>query len=180
MVKMVNRVSKENKMKFRRGQIVYNEEEMLLGLKMLESLEKITDMMLFLLKHRNLYFSYILIGVNRENLESILLHRSERSIETLLRKEKRETDLLIPIDKEKNIYVIICQETKIEGGYIFSERLIRELEVGGKKGHLYQCSVLTVTSLHYSIRQIIYYLLDIHVSRRHEKTRKSQISLRTI
>lgn len=151
-----------------RGQIVYSEKEILLGLKMMERLDKVTDMMLFLLEHRNLYFSYILMSADDKNLKAIL------------RKEKRETDLLLPIDVDQNLYVIICQETKIEGGYRFSERLIRKLEVEEESKHQHHCAVLTVSSLKHSFRQIIFHLLDIYISQRNDKTRQAQITLRTI
>jgi hypothetical protein len=161
-------MEKNNSLKSKRGQIVYSEKELLLGLKMMERLEKITDMMLFLLKHRNLYFSYILMSTD------------DRSLKTTLRQEKRDTDLLLPIDVDMNLYVIICQETKIEGGYRFSERLIRKLEVEEKSEHRHHCVVLTVTSLTHSFREIVFHLLDIYISQENDKRRQAQITLRTI
>ena len=161
-------MQKNTNFKSKRGQIVYSEKELLLGLKMMERLEKITDMMLFLLKHRNLYFSYILISANEKNLK------------TTLRQEKRETDLLMPIDTNMNLYAIICQETKIEGGYRFSERLIRTLEVEGGSEHKHHCVVLTVSSLTHSFREIVFHLLDIYISQQNDKKRQAQITLRTI
>jgi len=133
-----------------RGHIAYNEEELLLGITMMDKLEKITRMMLYFLDHKNIKFTYILMQVDDDEFESFI------------RKQKRSTDILVPIDTKEKLYAIVCQETNIEGGYHFAERIIRFLEVEEGKRCL-SCNVLTVSTSHLSTEQIILYLLERYV-----------------
>ena len=153
----------------KRGHIAYNEKELLLGLKMIDRLEKVTDMMLYFLDRQHIKFTYILICADDENFESFL------------REEKRDTDLLIPMDREQTLYAIVCQETDIEGGYRFAERIIRLLDISEYRECLY-CSVLTVSSARYSVRQIVFRLLEAHLElkRKDPAERHTQIEFRTL
>ena len=135
----------------KRGHIAYTERELLLGLKMVEELEKVTDMMLYFLDRQSIKFTYILICADDDDFESFMCD------------EKRDTDLLIPIDKKQTLYAIVCQETDIEGGYWFAERIIRSLDIE-KHSECLHCSVLTVSSTHYSTQQIIFHLLENYLA----------------
>ncbi|MEA3455822.1 MAG: hypothetical protein U9R26_04895 [Campylobacterota bacterium] len=153
----------------KRGHIAYTESELLLGLKMMDSLEKVTNMMSYFLDKQHIKFTYILICADDENFESFL------------RKEKRDTDLLIPIDKKQTLYAIVCQETDIEGGYRFAERIIRLLDISDHRECLH-CSVLTVSSTRYSVQQIIFRLLESYLAlaKRDAADRHMHIEFRTL
>jgi len=131
----------------KRGHIAYTEEELLFGIKMMEGLSKITDMLLYFLDRKNIKFTYIIIQVDDETFGS------------LLREQKRTTDILISIDEEKGVYAIVGQETDVEGGYHFAERIMRLLEVGRGKSCL-SCNVLTISTTHYDAQSIILRLLE--------------------
>jgi hypothetical protein len=143
----------------KRGHIAYTEEELLLGLTMMEKLEKLTDMMRYFLEHKNIKFTYL------------MMHVEDPDFESFINKQKRATDVLVPIEPEKGLYVIVCQETNIEGGYRFAERIIRELEVIREKRCI-SCNVLTVSTAHYTTQQVILYLLERYVDEG-QKTAKS-------
>jgi len=153
----------------KRGHIAYNEKELLLGLKMIDRLEKVTDMMLYFLDRQHIKFTYILICAADEDFESFL------------REEKRDTDILIPIDEKQTLYAIVCQETDIEGGYRFAERIIRLLDIE-KHHECLHCSVLTVSSTHYSTQQIIFHLLESYLalSKKESAERHAQIEFSTL
>ena len=141
--------------KYKRGHIAYAEDELLLGMKMMEKLEKITDIMLYFLDRESLKFTYIFIQVNDEKFEEFL-HNT-----------KRNTDVLIPVSKEDMIYAIVCQETDIEGGYRFAERIIRLVEVEEGKEVLL-CNGMTVSATHFSTQQIILRLLEKYLKHKNE------------
>lgn len=140
----------------KRGKIGYNEIELRLGLEMLEKLEDVTDMMLYFLDRRGLHFTYIFI------------HACDGTFHEWLDHNKRATDLVIDIDKERGLHVVACQETDIEGGYKFAERIINLLHIEDKDT-CGECTVLTVTNQGYNARQIIFRLLDTYVNMMFEK-----------
>ena len=137
----------------KRGHIAYTENELLLGLRMMDKLEKITDMMLYFLDKQHVKFTYILMCSEDKNFESFL------------REQKRDTDLLIPINEKQTLYAIVCQETDIEGGFVFAERIIRLLDIDEHCECPYPI-VLTVSSTSHSPQQIIFHLLEGYLALR--------------
>ena len=158
-----------NGAKQKRGHIEYSEKELLLGLKIMDRLEKVTDMMLYFLDRQHIKFTYILICAADEDFE------------TFLQEEKRDTDILVPIDEKQTLYAIVCQETDIEGGYRFAERLIRSLNVERRR-ECVDCTVLTVSSTRYSTQQIIFRLLESYLalSKKESAERRAQIEFSTL
>ncbi|MEA3491139.1 MAG: hypothetical protein U9R27_04490 [Campylobacterota bacterium] len=129
-----------------RGRIGYDEEQLLLGIDMVDKLKTITEMMLYFLDQRQIKFTYILIRSDSDDFEAFL------------KEEKRDTDVLISL-AEKGLFVIVCQETDIEGGYRFAERLVRHLNMRDNAKSL-SCNVMTVSTTYYSVQHIIFRLLD--------------------
>jgi len=136
---------------------------------MADKLKKVTDMMLYFLDGQHIKFTYILISADDENFESFL------------HEEKRDTDILIPIDEKQILYAIVCQETDIEGGYRFAERIIRLLDIEKHRECIY-CSVLTVSSARYSTQQIVFRLLESYLAltKKDPAERRSQIEFSTL
>ncbi len=83
----------------------------------------------------------------------MLLTAKDIDLNTLLNKEKRDTDILYEIDKEESIYVMLCQDTKVDGGYRFAERVIRNIQLD--KGTDIYCTELEVRVRHYSPKQVV-------------------------
>ncbi len=65
---------------------------------------------------------------NFEPFSIILLDGMAEKIETILREEKRSTDILVKIDGMENRYALVCLETKVEGGFFFAQRLMRRFK----------------------------------------------------
>jgi hypothetical protein len=105
---------------------------------------------------------YYLMDVEREQSFVIMLVTAhDIDLKALLSKEKRETDILYEIDKEESIYVMLCQDTKVDGGYRFAERVIRNIQSGNGKD-IY-CIELEVRVRHYSPKQVVLKLLETFV-----------------
>ncbi len=151
-----------------RGRIGYSEQQLLLGMDLLDKLENITEMMLYLLDRHKIKFTYIMIRSDDGNLEAFL------------REKKRNTDVLIPLN-EKGLFILVCQETDIEGGYKFAERLIRLLAVE-ENAECLSCNVMTISTTYYDTRYIIFRLLDSYHrnSLKDPNSRCGQIEFQTL
>ena len=73
---------------------------------MLKTLEPTIDIMYYLMDLKE-----------EQTFVLMLLTAKDIDLNTLLNKEKRDTDILYEIDKEESIYVMLCQDTKVDGGY---------------------------------------------------------------
>lgn len=64
--------------------------------------------------------------LKREVIESyslILAHSKYDDLGEFIRKRKRRSDLLLEIDRDRNIYALVCSETEAGGGFYFCKRL---------------------------------------------------------
>jgi len=140
----------------KRGRLRYNEDEIKLAITVLEQMEKTLDVMFYLMdKEGARPFVTILISAEYEDLRM------------LLDSEKRNTDLLFEVDKEQNLYTIICQETKIDGAYRFAERFIRALKIFKAK-EIYAVEVEVRTNNH-TAKEVVFKLIDTYVRAVHEE-----------
>ncbi len=128
----------------------FNGKEIQLAVKMLDKLETTIDIIYYLMEHEN-----------QQAFVLMLLTAKDVDLGTLLEKEKRETDILLEVDKEESLYVMLCQDTKVDGGYRFAERLIRNIELD--KGTDIYCTEVEVRATHYSPKQVILKLLETFV-----------------
>lgn len=153
----------------KRGKAVFLENELLVGLEMIESLEKVTDLMLYFLDREHVKFTYILMQSESDDLDSFL------------RQYKRNTDLLLSIEGDRMMSVLICQETDVEGGYRFAERLIRKLNIDHEKQSIC-CDVMTVSTTRYTSKQVIYRLFETYVKsmRKDNKEKSGEIEFSTL
>ena len=140
------------------GNLRFNGKEIELAVKMLETLQPTIDIMYYLMDHeREQAFVLMLVTANDIDLN------------TLLNKEKRDTDILYEIDKEESIYVMLCQDTKVDGGYRFAERVIRHIQID--EGTDIFCTELEVRVRHYTPKQVVLKLLETFV--KSKQTNKS-------
>ena len=128
----------------------FNGKEIQLAVKMLDKLETTIDIIYYLMEHEN-----------QQAFVLMLLTAKDVDLSTLLEKEKRETDILLEVDKEESLYVMLCQDTKVDGGYRFAERLIRNIELD--KGTDIYCTEVEVRATHYTPKQVILKLLETFV-----------------
>ena len=110
-----------------------NGNEIQLAVKMLDKLEAMIDIIYYMMENEN-----------QQAFVLMLLTAKDTELSTLLDREKRETDILLEIDKEEPLYAMLCQDTKVDGGYRFAERLIRNIQLD--KGSDIYCTCLLYTS----------------------------------
>lgn len=145
----------ESGTKVRRAEVAFNEQEIKLAVTMIDKLMTPIEVLYFLLDHRRLN-SFVLILVSAEDIDTY----------TILQKEKRETDLLFSLGEEYGLYALLCQETKVDGGYMFAKRVANRL--GEEKGNSIFCTVLEVRTTAYDIKQIIFRALETYIKAKHE------------
>ena len=134
----------------RSSNLKFTGKEIELAATMLDRLETTIDIM------------YYLMDLEREqSFVLVLLTANDIDLNALLSKEKRETDILYEIDKEDSIYVMLCQDTKVDGGYRFAERVIRNIQLDN--GVDIFCTELEVRVRHYSPKQVVLKLLETFV-----------------
>jgi len=146
MYNFIGENMKTRKNENKREKFTFKADEIILAIKMLEVLEKPLEMMYYLMEEK-CSNEFVLLLISAENL----------NIKTIFEAQKRDTDILFEIDKEKSLYVILCQDTKVDGGYHFAERLIKKLFL--KKGKEIYCAELAVRSLNYSVKKLIFKLI---------------------
>jgi len=132
-----------------------------LAAKMLEKLASTIDIVYYLL-NRGEERSFVVMLLSANNVD----------MDTILKEEKRNTDILFEIDPEASIYAIVCQDTKIDGGYHFAERVLQSL-IKNKADDIY-CTQLEVKTTTYDIKYIIFKLIENYIRIKEEK-RESEI-----
>ena len=137
----------------RAANLRFNGKEIQLAVKMLDELQTTIDIIYYLMEQEK-----------EQSFVLMLLTAKEVDLNTLLNKEKRETDILFEIDKEESIYVMLCQDTKVDGGYRFAERVIRNIQLD--EGIDIYCTELEVRATHYSTKQVVLKLLETFVKSR--------------
>jgi len=131
----------------KRPNLRFNENEIKLALAMLEKLEDTLEILYYLMEKEN-ENSFVMIMFSAENIDMF----------QLLKEEKRETDLLYDIDGSK--YILICQETKVDGAYRFAQRLMQKLFSNEAKNIL--CVELEIRSRKYKAREVIFKLMEMY------------------
>jgi len=87
-------------------------------------------------------------------------------LENLLKKWKRDTDILIEIDKINNVYVLLCQSTDKEGGEQFGEILMSNMRLlGGTSGYCVETEVQTTA---YTIQEVIFTMVEKYIEIKRE------------
>jgi len=96
----------------------------------------------------------------------ILLSAKKIDVGGIIESEKRDTDVFFEVGE--NTYVMVCQDTKVDGGYRLSERLINTL-ASNEATDIY-CSELEICSTQYPIKYALLKLSkDFNESKREHK-----------
>ena len=135
----------------------YNGHEIEIAARLMEKLQTTIDIIYYLMDHEN-----------EQAFVLMLLTAKDVDLSVLLEKEKRDTDILFEIDKEDSLYAMLCQDTKVDGGYRFAERVIRNIQ--SNEGKEIYCTELEVRATHYTTRHVVLKLLETFVKSKHEKT----------
>ncbi len=107
----------------------------------------------------------------------ILLTAHTTELETLLKEQKRTSDILVKIDDIHDHYALICQNTNVEGGFSFTERLLRYLKTGFAED-IY-CTAMDVRSGNHASKEIIFEMLDLFTEAVESK-RGGEVVLRSL
>jgi len=140
----------------RKNDLRYTAKDITLVVNMVKELEKSIDMMFYFM-NKSSENVFVLMLISANNIE----------LKKLLEKEKRDTDILFEVDKDESIYAMICQETKVDGGYRFAERIIHNINL--YKGENIYCSELEVRTTKYSSQDIIFRVVDTFIKARQEE-----------
>jgi len=144
----------------------YTEKEICLATNMIKELKDALELMFYLMNHRT-ENSFVLMLITAENID----------LKKIIKDEKRNTDILYDIDKEECICAVICQETKVDGGYRFAERIIRNIRLN--EGIDIYCSEIEVRTTKYSPKDIIFRVVDGFVEAR-QKEKSGEIVFKSV
>jgi hypothetical protein len=150
----------------RRENIKFNGKEIVLAAKMLDMLQTTIEIVYYLMEHEN-----------EESFVLMLMSADDIDLQALLAKEKRSTDILFEIDKEESLYAMLCQDTKVDGGYHFAERIIRNVLLDN--GNNVYCTVLEIKTTHYAPKIVILNLLETFVKSK-QMNRSAEIVFRSL
>lgn len=102
---------------------------------------------------------YYLMDHNKKGTFTIaLISASDIKLKKHISKSKRDTDILIKIDKK--LYALLCQDTEVDGGYYFVQRLVKTIkEAGGKDIY---CAEIEIKNTKHQIQEIIFRLLNMY------------------
>ena len=139
----------------KRSNIKFNGNDIALAAKMLDTLTNTIDIIYYLMD-RGDERSFVVMLVSAENID----------VKTLLDQEKRDTDILFEIDEATSVYAVICQDTKIDGGYHFAERLLHHME-SNEAEDIY-CTELEVRSTTHHIKYVIFKVLEALIQSKEE------------
>ncbi|MCF6205670.1 MAG: hypothetical protein L3J47_02080 [Sulfurovum sp.] len=121
---------------------------------------------------------YYLMNRGEERSFVVMLVTAQMcDVEKILNEQKRNTDILFELDRDKAIYAIICQDTKIDGGYHFGERVMRHLKINEAKDPY--CIELEVRNTTHDIKYIIFKLMETFLQTKEEE-RSGEIVFKTL
>lgn len=138
-----------------RSNIKFNGNDIALAAKMLDTLTNTIDIIYYLMD-RGDERSFVVMLVSAENVD----------VKALLDQEKRDTDILFEIDEATSVYAVICQDTKIDGGYHFAERLLHHMK-SDEAEDIY-CTELEVRSTTHHLKYVILTVLETFIQSKEE------------
>jgi hypothetical protein len=141
----------------KRKSIAFNEDEINLALEINEKLTPIVDMLSYMLSVKETKFNIILLTANYDKLEEYL------------RDNKRDSDILKEINSKQNIYAIVCQETEVDGGYMFAKRLMLNL-INDKKITDAYSSTMEIRTTKHQTKEMLYKLFRVFISSKRKDT----------
>jgi recombinational DNA repair protein RecR len=140
----------------RKNSLKFSGKDIVLAGTMLEKLEKSIEIIYYLME-QEAEESFVLMLITAKDVE---MYR-------ILDASKRDTDILFEIDKDESIYVMLCQDTKVDGGYHFAERIIKSLL--SQKGTDIYCTELEVRTTHYKVQHVIMKLIQTFLKSKAEE-----------
>jgi len=140
----------------RRHSLRFSGDDIVLTVALMEKLKNAIEIVYYLMEHKD-EDTFVLLLVTAQKVE----------LDILLEAEKRDSDILFEIDKEKSIYAMLCQDTKVDGGYRFAERIISNIV--SKDGTGIYCAELEVRTTAYQVRDVMLKLVETFINSQQEE-----------
>jgi len=131
----------------RKHSLRFTGNDIVLADTLMEQLKNAVDIVYYLMDHKD-----------EETFVLLLFKAQNIPLGALLEEEKRDSDILYEIDSKNAIYALLCQDTKVDGGYRFAERIIGKISSNG--GEDIYCAELEVRSTNYPLRDVILKLME--------------------
>jgi hypothetical protein len=128
----------------------YDDRAMKLGVRFYRESEIPLDLLYHLMKSKRL-----------QTFSAVMVRSDMEAFGEFLQQEKRKTDLLYPIIPEENIYALFCQETQVDGGYYFIQRLAKLIEERGADD--IHAAIVGVESTKYPVKDLMFIILDTFI-----------------
>jgi len=129
--------------------LCFDEASIDLALTIVEKVEKPLDLLFYLMRREN-QRAVVLMLISAKNVD----------MDAFLQEKKRDTDILYRVDERRNIYAMICQDTRVDEGYHFAERLHRSLEeLDAEEVYL---SEVEIGSTNYEAKEVIFRLIELY------------------
>ncbi len=145
---------------------MFDGNDIVLAVKIVDNISSTLEIMYYLMEHEEGQ-SFVIMLISAQNID----------LQTLLEEERRDTDILFEIDKENSVYAIICQDTKIDGGYHFAERVVGNIIVN--KGEDVYCAEQEVRATHHNIKYVVLKLTEAFIKAKQDK-KHGEIVFRTL
>jgi hypothetical protein len=133
----------------RMNKLRLDETDIKLISKLLDTLKTPIEVIYYMLEHANLD-SFVIVLLSAKNVD----------INEVIMKNKRETDIDFCIDKVSKLHAVLCQETKIDEGYVFGERITKQIAQNG--GENVYCTELEVKTTRYPAKELIFRVYDAY------------------
>jgi len=134
-----------------RANIRFDTNNIVIATKMLDAMKTTIDIVYYLM-NRGDERSFVVMLVSAENM----------NVEAFMEKEKRTTDILFEIDEESSLYAMICQDTKIDGGYHLGERILNHMQT--KDAEDIYIVELEIRTTQHDIKYIIFKLMETFIA----------------
>ena len=131
--------------------LFFDEKNIDLALTIVEKIEKPLELLFYLMRKEN-----------QRALVLMLISASDVDMDTFLQERKRNTDILYKIDETRNIYVVVCQDTRVDEGYHFAQRLQSSLEeLEAREVYI---SEVEANPANYDVKEVILRLIELYIT----------------
>ena len=139
----------------RKHSLRFTGDDIVLAGTLMEKLKNAIDIVYYLMDHKD-EDTFVLLLIKAKNIE----------LGSLLEGEKRDSDILYEIDSVNATYALLCQDTKVDGGYRFAQRILTNMTSHG--GEDIYCAELEVRTTHYQLRDVILKLVETFIKAQKE------------
>ena len=127
----------------------YTEKELTLAVELYRELRDPIEIFYHLMQSRRI-----------ESFSIILIKTKYNFFGNFLKSHKRDSDMIILSDSENGNYVLLCQETLVDGGYRFAERLRNDLRLSS--GSEFRAAVVAVEYYSFPVKELVLTVVDMY------------------